>query len=497
MTSLLFTVDPAARDPLWKQITDRVSRLVDEGTLATGDRLPPTRVLARELGVNRSTVCRAYEELWALGYLESRQGSYSTVRGRARVPGVAAGSGGRSLVNWERRWAPGPRAAFRGLAAVPEVPEAGPGSIDFGSLTADPDLCPADDFRRAVRRVLLDDGRRLLDYGDPAGFRPLRETLARRLRAHGVSVSADEVLLTQGAQQALDLVVRLLCPPGAEMVVEAPTYGLALPLLRMAGVRPIEVPMTLEGLDLDRLERSLGRRPALVYTVPTFHNPTGVTTSQAHRERLLALCEARRVPILEDGFEEDMKYFGRAVLPIKSMDVHGLVFYVGTLSKVVFPGLRVGWIAADREAIRRLAVVKRYTSLSDNVVAQAAVERFCRSGRYDAYLRRLHATFRRRLTAMVRGLTRRVPPGALEWREPAGGCTLWARVVGARRADEAAFIEYTREAGVTVTPGSLFFATPVDALYVRLSLAKVKAHDVDEGCRRLARAIERLAARRA
>jgi len=496
MTTLVFAVDPAARVPLWKQITDRVAGLVDEGTLSPGDRLPPTRVLARELGVNRSTVCRAYEELWALGYLESRQGSYSTVRGRARAVGSVGPATGRPIVDWDRLSAPGPRAAFRGLAALPETPDVEPGAIDFGSLTADPALSPIDDFRRAVRRVLLDDGRRLLDYGDPAGYRPLRETLARRLRAHGVRVSPDEVLLTQGAQQALDLVARLVGTPGDAVVVEAPTYGLVLPLLRMAGLRPLEVPMTPEGMDLDRLERVLARhRPAFVYTVPSFHNPAGVTTDQAHRERLLALCEARRVPILEDGFEEDMKYFGRAVLPVKSMDVHGLVLYVGTLSKVVFPGLRIGWIAADREAIRRLAVVKRFTSLSDNVVAQAAVERFLRSGRYDAYLRRLHATFRRRMTAMVKALARRLPAGALEWREPAGGCTLWARVAGAHRADEAALLEHAREAGVTVTPGSLFFATPDDGLYVRLSIAKTKAHDVDEGCRRLARAVARLAAR--
>ncbi len=487
--SLLLTVDPAARTPLWKQIVDLVAARVEDGTLARGDRLPASRVLASQLGVNRSTVCRAYEELWAAGYLESRQGSYSTIRTRQRP--LAPIAGARPAVDWERVSAAAARKATRPFLVASARAPAPAGAIDLARLSADPDLCPTADLRRALRHALAGTPDDLLDYGEPAGFRPLRETLARRMRAHGVTVGPDEILLTHGAQHALDLALRLLVERGDEVAIELPTYAVMHPLLALHGARVAGIPMAPDGLDLDALERRFStRRPKLLYTVPNFQNPTGITTSQAHRERLLALCEAHRVPILEDGFEEDMKYFGRAVLPIKSMDARGLVIYVGTFSKVVFPGLRVGWIAAGGECIRRLALLNRFTSLSGTTVAQAAMDRFCQAGRFDAYLRRLHATHRRRMTALLKGLSAHMPAGEVHWTEPAGGCTLWVTLRTGRPEDEGVLVERCREAGVIVTPGSLFYPRGrAEGLHLRLSIARVKAHHLGEACRRLAQAI--------
>ena len=180
------------------------------------------------------------------------------------------------------------------------------------------------------------------------------------------------------------------------------------------------------------------------------------------------------------------------MLPIKSMDAHGQVIYVGTFSKVVFPGLRVGWIAADHECIRRLTIISRAVSLSGTTLAQAAVNHFCQSGRYDAYVRRIHATNRRRMVALMKGLATHLPRSSAEWTEPSGGCTSWLTVVGGRHADEDALLRNARETGVSVTPGSLFFPTPPDGLHLRLSISRVKVHEIDEGCRRLSRALRRL-----
>lgn len=488
--ALLFTVARRSPTPLWRQITQRVAALVDEGTLTAGSRLPASRQLAGALGVNRSTVCRAYEELWALGYLESRPGSYSTVRrpGRSLAPRRPTEDDG---IDWGARWSAGARAACDPAFAMPRPPLAGPGCVDFASLTADASLCPVEDLRRAVKHVMAERGPSLLDYGEPAGDRPLRELLARRMRAHGVTVSAEEILVTHGAQQALDLVLRLLAGPGASVAVEVPTYGLIVPLLRLLGIRPIEIGMRGDGLDISRLESVLAaERPSLLYTMPTFQNPTGITTPPAHRERLLALCEAHSLPIVEDGFEEEMKYFGRAVLPIKSMDARGVVVYVGTFSKVIFPGLRVGWVAADRDVIVRLAALNRFCALSGSVLDQAIVHRFCEAGRYEAYLRRLHRVYRRRMEALLGGLARWMPRGRARWTEPSGGCTLWLTVEGGGHDDEHRLVDRAREEGVAVTPGSLFFPAPCpELLAVRLSIAKAKVHEIDEGCRRLGRAM--------
>jgi DNA-binding transcriptional MocR family regulator len=485
---MLLKIEKSGEPPCYRQVCDQVMHLIDEGTLPVGARLPATRMLARQLGLNRSTIYRAYQELWALGYLESRPGSYSTVRGRLRPRGVEVS--GAAPFDWSSLLAPPARHAVAAAELLPGRQPAPEGVISFASLSADRSLCPLPEFRAAMRQVLAENGPCLLDYGDAAGYRPLREVIARRMRTHSVHVQADEILVTAGAMQGLDLVLQALTEPGMSVVVESPTYTMMLPLLKLRGLQALEVPMGPDGLDLNVLETVLAsRRPALLYTIPTFHNPTGTTTSQAHRERLLAMCETHRVPILEDGFEEEMKYFGKAVLPIKSMDRSGQVIYLGTLSKVAFPGLRVGWIAAPTEAIRALIAIHRVTHLSGSILGQAAVARFCADGTYEAHLRRIHTVYRRRMLTMLRSLKEHMPPGRVTWTQPAGGYTLWLEVTGAPGSEEPRIIEHLRAEGVLVAPGSAFFPRPPDGVFMRLSISTADEGAIAEGCRRLGRAL--------
>jgi DNA-binding transcriptional MocR family regulator len=490
---MLLRIDRGGRVPIHRQIFDQVAGLVENGSLRPGERLPATRALAAKAGVNRSTVYRAYQELWARGYLEARPGSYSTVRSRLRpvrpVPAAAAGR-----IDWGRVSAPAARRMFDDLERMSREASApaGPRDINFSTLTADRALCPVDALKRAVRKALDDKGRELLDYGDPAGYRPLRETLARAMRVHGISVGADEILVTNGSQHGLDLVLDLLGRPGAIAATESPTYSFAIPLLRFHGLAIREIPMRPDGMDLDALEKRLSReRVALVYTVPNFHNPTGISTSQAHRERLLAICEARGVPIVEDGFEEELKYFGKVVLPVKSMDSGGIVIYLGTFSKVVFPGLRVGWIAAHRDCIRRLLAINRFCALSGSTLGQAALARFCDEGSYEEHVRRVHKAYRRRMEAMLRGLKAHLPARGVEWTEPAGGYTLWVRVTAGRDVEEHRLFERLRKEGVLVTPGSLSFPGRPGGVSFRLSVCNLREEQIEEGCRRLGRVLAR------
>ncbi len=485
---LLMTLDRTGDTPVFRQIQERVARLVDDGTLAPGARLPASRNLADALGVNRSTVVRAYQELWALGYLESRPGSYSTVRARVKAP-AGGGPHRPGAIDWERAAARPARLVREDLRSLlAERARPAERAVNFGTLAADRMLSPVDEFRRAVRQALLAEGRELLDYGDPAGYRPLRETIARRLRVHGVTVSADEVLITNGSQHGIDLVFRLLTSPGTEVVVEAPTYALAIPLFRLHGVAVREVPMRDDGMDLAELERALAKgRPALIYTMPNFQNPTGITTSHAHRERLLGLAEAHRVPVLEDGFEEELKYFGRGVLPLKSMDARGVVIYAGTFSKVVFPGLRIGWLAAEKECIERLLAINRFTMLSPNPVAQAAVHRFCAGGAYEDHLRRVHRAYRKRMGALLASLKRHLPSERARWTQPAGGYTLMLRVD--TKLSEPELDARLRRGGVLLTPGRSFFAGKGRDVTFRLSIANLTEDEIEEGCRRLGKVL--------
>jgi DNA-binding transcriptional MocR family regulator len=492
-TVLLLEVDSGSPIPAYLQIRDGIVALIDDDALRPGDRLPPTRALATTIGVHRSTVVRAFEELHALGYLESRPGSYTTVRRRARKPSALDT---RAIDDGPIVWTT-PILPSRSSESADEHRWSAPRSdervIDFERLAADPGLSPADDLRRCLNHTLLDLGAESLDYADPAGWAPLRETVSRRLRAHGIAVGSNEILITNGAQQALDLVLRLVTRPGDQIVVEAPTYGMLHPLLRLHGIEPVEVTMRDDGMDLDALERILdGERPKLIYTMPNFHNPTGVTTDQVHRERLLELCETRGVPLLEDGFEEEMKYFGKAVLPIKSMDAKGVVFYVGSFSKIVFPGLRIGWIAAPLPAASRLASIQHASCLAANTLAQAAADRFSRRGEFELYLRRIHRVYRRRMQIMLEALGRCLPP-TVKWTKPAGGYTLWLTLPHPFE-DETEICGRLRDAGVLATPGRLFFASTPEHAHLRLSISCVDETRIDEGCRRLGDVLNRIAA---
>ena len=479
---LLIELDRSSAVPAYLQIRDRIAALVDDGALRPGDRVPPSRGLAVSVGVHRTTVVRAYDELRALGYLDSRPGSYTTIRRRARPPATADRARsvpGSGLIEWRS-----PGSSSRPGDRPSAAPAANGDPVDFERLAADPSLAPTADLRRCLRAALGADAPASVDYAAPAGWLPLRQTLSRRLRAHGVAVSSDEIVVTHGAQQALDLVLRLLTRPGDRVAMEAPTYGMLHPLLRLHGVESVEVPIREDGLDLDALAALLEQsRVRFVYTMPNFHNPTGITTDQAHRERLLALCEASRTPLVEDGFEEEMKYLGRAVLPIKSMDAHGVVLYVGTLSKVVFPGLRLGWIAAPIDAARRLEEIQHATCLAANTLTQAAADRFIRSGDLELYLRRVHRIYRRRMAALLDGLERHLPAG-ISWTRPIGGYTLWLTLPHPV-ADEPALVHELASAGVLVAPGCWYYAAPPPTAHLRLSIACVDEGRIDDGCRRL------------
>jgi DNA-binding transcriptional MocR family regulator len=340
-----------------------------------------------------------------------------------------------------------------------------------------------------MNTVLRREGANLLCYGPRAGYWPLREYLARRMQIHGIQVSPDEIFISNGSQHGLDLLVRILATPGRGVVVEAPTYAMMIPLLRLHGAEIIPISMNSDGMDLEQLERTLARRDVgFVYTMPNFQNPTGVSTTQDHRERLLALCEHHRVPVVEDGFEEEMKYFGKVSLPIKSMDTRGVVIYLGTFSKILMPGLRIGWVAADRGCIEHLVAVRRFADLSPTALLHAALTEFCQRGLYDLHVRRLHRMYRKRMRVTLQAMREHVPPDLATWSEPGGGYLIWVELTRCARFPEEVYA-HIAQSGVIVSPGPYYFIEPPTRPCFRLSIAAVDERRIEEGMRRLGRAI--------
>lgn len=488
---ILVKLDRNSSTPLYKQVVRSIIQLIDEGSLGVGESLPSSRLMAQRLGLNRSTIYRAYQELLALGYIKSVPGSYTMVRKRPKP--VPLDGDRMSTVLWNEKSAAQSELIYKTfLDYSPEYPLSADRDdvINLSQLDLDKSLFPVEDFRRCLNQVLTLNGPEALGYGSCFGYPPLRETIANRLRIHGISVSSDEVLITSGAQQALELLLKLFTRPGERIVVESPTYANLLPLLRFYQVRVEEIPMKSEGMDLDLLENWLDSHSAcFVYTIPNFQNPTGITTPQNHRERLLSLCEKYDVLIVEDGFEEEMKYFGKVVLPIKSMDNQGIVIYIGTFSKVLFPGIRVGWIAADKECIQRLTAIKRFSDISTNHVVQVALDQFLQMGYYDLNLRRLHRIFRRRMQVAMRAMEEHIPED-VSWTSPSGGYTIWVRLN--HRVEESLLREFLMNYGVLVSPGSYYFYQGSKGEYFRISIAALNEEMIEEGIGRLGLALRDL-----
>ncbi len=486
---LLLRLDEGTRAPLHRQILAGIRDKVAAGAVQPGEKLPSTRRLADNLGVHRSTVALAYQELWSLGFVDLHPGACPRVRPRMQLvtPSSAAEAG---LIDWPTLASDRSNDVLQRYRELhpPEAEDLGRQVISFRSLDIDPRVLPVEAFRSCVRRVMAAQGSALLRYGDPAGYRPLREYVAERLRRHDISARADEILLTNGSQQGIDLLFRMIAAPGRLAAVESPTYGFMLPLLRLYGLEPAEIPVRPDGMDLTALEQALRRQhPVVVYTMPSFQNPTGVCTGQAHRERLLALCERHRVPILEDGFEEEMKYAGKGVLPLKSMDRHRIVIYCGTFSKVLFPGVRIGWVVAERECIERLTAIRRFGELSPSAVLQAAMDEFCRSGSYDRHVSRMHRVYRRRMQAALHALREYIRPEWAEWVEPRGGYLIWLKLMPLSARVELDALLASQ--GVQLEPGRFSFCSERPDRYIRLSISTLTEAEIAEGVVRLSRAL--------
>lgn len=461
--------------------------MIEEGSLSFRQTLPSTRILANQLGLNRSTVCRAYEELQALGYLSSRRGSYHHVLKKRRETFPSAGQAPslawETLVGGKTRTILAEYLAFKPEKTLsPDIKI----HVNLARLDPDPRLFPLQNVRRCASNILHSEENRPLGYGEPKGYPPLRRQIAKRMRLHGISATEEDILITNGAQQALDLIFRVLGGNHKRIAVEIPSYAQIFPLLRFHGFEPVPVPVRFNGMDLDCLNHALKEGVRIVYTMPNFQNPTGITTDTGHREKLLNICARHGALIIEDGFEEDMKYFGKVPLPIKSMDDRNSVCYIGTFSKALFPGLRIGWIHADFAFINYMTALRRFADLGSSRFLQLLLSDFLEKGYYDLHLRRLHRAYRSRLDLALQTLERTFP-SSVRWTKPAGGYTFW--LTFPRKIDQKEFAELTKLSGVLTSFGAYFYPRFESSAHARVSIAASVEEEIEDGLTRLGKTL--------
>ncbi len=493
--STLIALDRKSGIPLYRQICQSLREAILSGELAEGARLPTERALASELGINRTTVMNAYNELASEGLIEGHVGRGTLVRRNHYSYDVDAYE--PETASWllglpaGEREALGPDAHLLSeLASMSDRKEI----ISLAPGTPATDLLPAEMLRSVFADELLDARQTALGYCPVEGLQSLRRNIAGRMRARGVVVDTPHILILSGSTQGIGLVGRFLLNPGDEVVVEVPTYLGAIQTFRALNARVIGVPTDNEGMRVDLLESILARhRPRLIYTQPTFQNPTGAVMSQERRRRLLLLARRYQTPILEDDPYGEIYFEGKQPQPLKAMDSGGQVIYLSTYSKTLAPGLRVAWLAAPEPMIERLTLHKQVFDLNTNALGQWAVSEVLRRGLLDDHLGMLRQVYRRKRDLMLAAIAG-YWPREVRVNAPVGGFHLWCRLPGDVRA--RALLREVAGEWVAFVIGEPFHVDGGGQQNLRLSFAFPEERHIEEGIKRIGSAIKRLQSRR-
>jgi 2-aminoadipate transaminase len=353
------------------------------------------------------------------------------------------------------------------------------GVISFAAAHGMEELMPSDLVRRATDAVLRREGGRLIQYGSTDGYLPLKVYLQARLRRDGIPVELDEILITHGCQQSLDLLRRALIAPGETVACENPAYTGLWNVLESPGVRLIGVSVTREGMDLDALQALLEQtRVKLIFCSPNFQNPTGFSMPLAARQRLLEQALRFQVPIVEDDVYGALRFRGRQIPPLKALDSAGLVIYLNSFSKVGFPGLRVGWIVASRRVIERLRWAKQRADLHTNLLGQAVVQELGQRGWLDKWIRKTCKVYAHKQDVLRHAVERHFPPEVrLTYSE--GGMSVWVELPAV--LDAAELLVKARERRVIFAPARYFYFQNPKHNALRLCYTAVADDKIEKG----------------
>jgi 2-aminoadipate transaminase len=470
--------------PIYLQISEGIKEKILTGSLPEGYRLPPERNLARLLGVNRSTVFQAYRTLKAEGLIGAHVG-----RGTAVIanPGRKAEDTSVSPMPWRQMFhsatAKEQDPLIRDLLELSEHPDV----ITLAVGVPAPDLIPVERIRAIQEGLLTRRGSEVFLHSPTEGLTSFRETLCQHMAPRGIRSTTAEVLVTSGSQQGLALVARVFLDPGDLVAVEEPSFFGALNVFRSAQARLIGIPTDGEGMRTDILESVLARhRPKLIYTLPTFQNPSGCSMSLERRRHLLELARRFQIPVLEDDPYWDLSYEGQALPSLKSLDGHGVVIYLSSFSKILFPGLRLGWLAAPQQVIRQIALVKQSTDLHSNTFGQWVLDRFITAGCFADHVKTVRAAYAERRDVMLAALRASAPPG-LSWTEPGGGFYIWCTF--SHGIPPGRLLARAARERVAYLPGAACYAEEPAENHLRLNFTFPGPQQIREGIARLMRAL--------
>lgn len=469
-----FTLIEDSPTPLYWQIYQQLRAAILDGDLAPGTRLPASRQMAEHLQVARVTVTQAYEQLQAEGFVESRVGAGTFISEKLHLVQQKPGATFRpDLSDW----------GARVLQSPPEEERPFPRpAIDFGFGRSFPHIFPYDIWRRLLARYLSTDDVMLSRYGSVAGFHPLRQALADYLeKLRGVHCQPEQIVIVSGAQQALDILARLLLAPQDQVLVETPGYAAAFRLFQTHGAEVVGVPVDDRGLAVENIP--LIGEPHLVFVTPSNQFPSGGTMPLARRLDLLRWARQQNVLIVEDDYDGELRYDGHPLAALQGLDVDGRVVYLGTFSKVLFPALRLSYVVLPPVLVDPFVQAKALVDRGAPTLTQAAVADFINEGHFERHLRQLRHAYGRRRAVLVNALQTHLPQ-LVCCSDVAAGLHVMLTLPAC--FDEAQVVQQAAAAGVGVYPGAPYYLVQPAPPSILLGFSGLTELEIEEGIRRLA-----------
>lgn len=463
--------------PVYIQVKDYMKRLMLKGGLQAKQKLPSTRELSSLMKVSRSTVLLAYAEL-------EEEGLIYAVKGKGNYVSPTIGTPETETPPWEPDWSD--RVSDYAVQAeqldlMKHGSGAERGEISFTSIAPDEKLFDLHNVKRAFLDRMSLEGEVLLNYGYAKGYRPLMQYLLRYMENKGVDLEGKDILITNGFTEGFDLVLSALRKRSGRALCENPTHHTAIKNLRLHQFELTGVDMESDGLNLKQLENKLASDAYdLAYLVPSYHNPTGIVTSPAKRAEIIRLMNQYKVPVIEDGFNEELRYSGSHVSPlITSVGKGSGLIYLGSFSKVLFPGLRVGWIIADQALIDFLESMKRARSIHTSTLDQSLLYQYLSNGHFEKYLKRARTEYKRKYELVVRCLKQHLPMCRISGE---GGLHLFVQFPEAFSTRE--LLEACKAKGVTFMPGDTFYLEEGQGQNtMRLGFSRVSDENIRKGIR--------------
>jgi DNA-binding transcriptional MocR family regulator len=494
--SIGMQLDARRSEPLHRQIFDEVVARIASAAFPAGFKLPPTRVLALELGTHRNTVARAYAALEAAGFVSSSVGRGTFVEAQAtaaprkpsQLDSTLAAAGLQRQLPWNALLSRGASAGALSRAERHARRLDQKQLVNLARMQPGAELIPHELLRRCLARASSAPGLNAMLYAPPEGVLRLREQIAQDLVQRGVPVRTEEVLVTSGSQQGLDLIARALINPGDVVLVEETTYSGAIDLFRLAGAQLVAVSNDAEGPELAALERLVRPDVKALYLMPNAHNPTGRTVSAQRRRALIAWSRAAGVAIIEDDYAAGLVLDDGQTPPhLRALD--GDVIHVSTFSKRLAPALRVGYVVAPAALRQVLTSMKRVVDLSGSLILQHAVAEFLERGYLRAHTQRVQREYRLRRDALIAAL-RRSLPASITWHVPSHGVVLWLRLPPG--LDPQQLYELALQHGVQVSPSPMWSVASSAEPALRLAFCAEPVDRLVLGARRLGKAVKQL-----